>query len=246
MHSDTSAYFQADKLADLWCRIHSALEQIVITVEALNLRDKPVIPLILTFYDSIAASTVFEEIVKQTNYCFLMRLNMPPIVYSLHEFEHWISDRSLDNWSELILAKQNAHSPVMPDNRGHNYGHLNDISILFQFEWIGWIPGILIQTWYAGYAANLVHTSALGKTATDAITLQLMGVIGIILAAVTFYWLYHLVVEVKLSRWIYMLVGSISLVAYFVFLQQPQVAQTFSESWQHIFAAFLSAMMSEL
>lgn len=130
MHSDTSAYFQADKLADLWCRIHSALEQIAITVEALNLRDKPIIPLILTFYDSIAASTVFEEIVKQTNYCSLMRLNMPPIVYSLHEFEHWISDRSLDNWSELILAKQNAHSPVMPDNRGHNYGHLNDISIL--------------------------------------------------------------------------------------------------------------------
>ena len=130
MNSDTSAYFQADKLADLWCRIHYALEQISITAEALNLHDKPVIPLILTFYDSIAASIVFEEVVKQTNYCSLMKLNMPPTVYSLHEFEHWISDRSLDNWSELILAKQNSYSPIMPDNRGHKYGHLNDISII--------------------------------------------------------------------------------------------------------------------
>ena len=46
---------------------------------------------------------------------------MPPIIYSLHEFEHWISNRSLDNWSELILATQNVYAPVMPDNLGHNY-----------------------------------------------------------------------------------------------------------------------------
>ncbi len=120
MSSDTSAYFQADKLADLWCRIHSAFEQISSTVEALNLHDKPVIPLIITFYDSIAASTVFEEMVKQTDYCSRMGLNMPPIVYSLHELEHWISDRSLNNWSELILLKQNANCSVKPDNKGHN------------------------------------------------------------------------------------------------------------------------------
>jgi hypothetical protein len=130
MSSDTSAYFQADKLADLWCRIHSALEQISITVKALNLYDKPVLPLILTFYDSIAASTVFGGMVKETDYCSRMGLNMPPVVYSLHEFEHWISNRSLNNWSELILAKQNSYSPVEPDNKGHNYGHLNDVSIL--------------------------------------------------------------------------------------------------------------------
>jgi len=130
MNSDTSAYFQANMVADLWCRIHSAFEQIGITVEALNLRDKPVVPLILTYYDSIAASTVFEEMVKKTDYCSLIGLNMPPIVHSLHEFEHWTSDRSLSNWSELILAKQNPYSSVKPDNRGHNYGHLSDISIL--------------------------------------------------------------------------------------------------------------------
>jgi hypothetical protein len=130
MNSDTSAYFQADKLADLWSRIHSAYEQIGMTVKALDLNDKPVIPLILTFYDSIAASTVFNEMVKKTDYCFRMGLSMPPIVRSLHEFEHWISDRSLNNWSELILTSQNSHFSVMPDNEGHNYGHLNDVSIL--------------------------------------------------------------------------------------------------------------------
>ncbi|MGI0484728.1 hypothetical protein ACN4EK_04765 [Pantanalinema rosaneae CENA516] len=112
-------------------------------------------------------------------------------------------------------------------------------------EWIGWIPGILIQTWYAGYAANLVQTSALEQPTTDAIVLQIMGVIGVIAAAVTFYWLYRLVVEVKLSQWIHLLVGSISLVAYFGLLQHPQVAEGLSESWQHIFAVLLSAMMSQ-
>jgi hypothetical protein len=130
MSSDTSAYFQADKVAELWCRIHSAFEQISITVQALNLNDKPVIPLILTFYDSIAASSVLEEMIKQTDYCSLMGMNMLPVVHSLHEFEHWISDRSLNNWAELTLSKQNGHSCINPDNKGHNYKHLNSISIL--------------------------------------------------------------------------------------------------------------------
>ena len=127
MSADTSAYFQADKLADLWCRIHSASEQIGATVKALNLCDKPVIPLILTFYDSLAASSVFEKMIKQTNYCSRMSLNMPPILRSLHEFEHQIYNRSLNNWTELILSEQNN---VQPDNKGHNYEHLSDISIL--------------------------------------------------------------------------------------------------------------------
>ncbi|MEJ6486936.1 hypothetical protein N0Y54_37725 [Nostoc punctiforme UO1] len=88
------------------------------------------IPLIITFYDSVAASAVFEEIVRQSDYCTRMGVNIPPIVYSLHEFEHFISNRSLNNWSELILSQQNANSSVKPDNQGHNYEHLNDISIL--------------------------------------------------------------------------------------------------------------------
>ena len=129
MNSDTSSYFQAEKLAELWSRIHSASEQISTTVKFLNLCDKPVIPLILTFYDSIAASSVFEEMMKNTNYCSRMGLSMPPVVHSLHEFEHLIYNRSLNNWSELIIARHNDHSFVKPDNGGHNYKHLNDISI---------------------------------------------------------------------------------------------------------------------
>lgn len=111
-----------------------------------------------------------------------------------------------------------------------------------RFEWIGWIPGILIQIWYAGYAAHLVTTSALEKATIDTIALQFIGGTSIIVAAVMFYWLYYWVVEVKLGKWIYLLVGGISLVAYCIFLQQPQVAEVLSESWQHIFAALLSAM----
>ncbi|HEY9645663.1 MAG TPA: hypothetical protein V6C88_04790, partial [Chroococcidiopsis sp.] len=130
MPADTSAYFQADKLAVLWCRIHGAYEQISRTVKALNLHDKPIIPLILTFYDSIAASAVFEEIAKETDYCYRMGLSMPPVIHSLHEFEHWIADRSLDNWSESMLLKWNSSNFVEPDDKGHNYEHLKNISIL--------------------------------------------------------------------------------------------------------------------
>ncbi len=133
MGPETGAYFQADKVADLWCRIHSALEQVASTVEAYNLRDKPVIPLVLTFYDCIDASIVFGEAVRQTDYCTRMKIGIPPIVYSIHEFEHWTHDRSLDNWSRLKLADRDSPSSslsVKPDNRGHDYRHLDSIPIL--------------------------------------------------------------------------------------------------------------------
>ena len=130
MSSDTSSCFQAEKVADLWCRIHSACEQISATVEAFQIYDKPVIPLVLVFYDSIAASIVFKEIVKGADYCSLLNLSMPPVVYSIHEFEHLISHRSLNNWSELILSGQDGSSSIPPDNKGHNYEHLRD-SLIF-------------------------------------------------------------------------------------------------------------------
>lgn len=112
-----------------------------------------------------------------------------------------------------------------------------------KFEWVGWIPGVFIQIWYAGYAANLVQTSAIEKTTAEALILQIMGGIGIIAATKIFYWIYHSAVEVKLSKWVYILVGGISLVSYFVFLQQPHVAEELGRSWQKVFAALLSAMM---
>jgi len=128
MCADTSAYYQPDKMADIYYRIHFAIEQISVTVDALKLHDKPVIPLVLTFYDSIAAANVFQEMIRATDYCSCLGLNVIPVVYSLHEFEHWISNRSLDNWVELILAKQTGDPPIQPDNKGHNYGHLSNIS----------------------------------------------------------------------------------------------------------------------
>ena len=67
--------------------------------------------------------------IKNSDYCDRMGLKIPPIVYSIHEFEHWISDRSLDNWAELILQRQN-NLVVEPDNQGHSYKHLADINLL--------------------------------------------------------------------------------------------------------------------
>jgi len=125
MSSDTSVYFDPKGLASLWVRIHGATEQISSTIKALKLKDKPVIPLILTFYDALLASNVFESIVKSTDYCDHLNLSMPPIVRSLHEFEHWIYDRSLENWAESMLPKQ-SNSSIKPDNQGHNYRHLKD------------------------------------------------------------------------------------------------------------------------
>jgi hypothetical protein len=128
MSSDTSVCFNPKGLASLWVRIHGATEQISSTIEALKLKDKPVIPLILTFYDALLASNVFESIVKSTDYCDHLNLSMPPIVRSLHEFEDQIYDRSLENWAESMLPKQ-SNSSIKPDNQGHNYRHLKDIII---------------------------------------------------------------------------------------------------------------------
>lgn len=109
-----------------------------------------------------------------------------------------------------------------------------------RFEWIGWIPGLVIQIWYAGYAAHWVHTSALAQPTS--ISLQMVGGLGVIAATATFYGLYRLVVEVHLGRWIYSLVGGLSLVAYVFFLNHPPIAQVLSERWQQVFVALLSAM----
>jgi hypothetical protein len=129
MSANTSAYFQPNEVANLWCRIHSASEQISATIKALNLHDKPVIPLVITFYDSMTASSALENMLLQTNYCSCLGLNMPPIVHSLHEFEHSLSKRSLNNWAESILLKQNNLS-IKPDNKGHNYEHLKDVPLI--------------------------------------------------------------------------------------------------------------------
>ncbi|MEA5551881.1 hypothetical protein VB713_13090 [Anabaena cylindrica UHCC 0172] len=131
MYLDTSAYFHPEGIADTWCKIHSACEQISATVKVLkSMENKPVIPLILTFYDNIVSSETLTQIIKESDYCSRMNLTIPPIVNSLHEFEHRISNRSLDNWAELILQKYKNNSIVKPDNQGHNYKHLEDVVII--------------------------------------------------------------------------------------------------------------------
>jgi hypothetical protein len=129
MSLQTSSHFAPKGLADLWCRIHSASEQISATIKALDLQDKPVIPLIITFYDSLLASSLFEQMAFKTDYCSSLGFSIPPIVRSLHEFEHWLSDRSLNNWAELILQQQtNSSISIKPDNQGHGYRHLNSLN----------------------------------------------------------------------------------------------------------------------
>jgi hypothetical protein len=131
MSLDTSNYFDPEGIAGLWCRTHLAVEQIAATVKALDIKDKPVIPLVLTFYDSIASSALLTAMIKNSDYCGRMDLKIPPIVYSLHEFEHRIFNRSFDNWAELILqTHNNPNVCVEPDNQGHNYQHLADIQLL--------------------------------------------------------------------------------------------------------------------
>lgn len=109
----------------------------------------------------------------------------------------------------------------------------------WEFKRIGWIPGILIQVWYAGYAAHQVQLSTSGLSATHAIAIHGVGICGMVLAAVVFYWLYMHVVEVKLETWMYVLVGVVSLGAYGVLLQQPHIATLLSDSWQRVFTALL-------
>ena len=135
MSLQTSSHFDPKGLAILWCRIHLASEQISATIKALDLQDKPVIPLIITFYDSLLASDSFKKMALETDYCSILDFRIPPIVCSLHEFEHWLSDRSLNNWAELILQqKTNSSIGIKPDNQGHGYKHLNNLNFAKNFS----------------------------------------------------------------------------------------------------------------
>ncbi|WP_253188052.1 hypothetical protein [Leptolyngbya sp. 'hensonii'] len=115
-----------------------------------------------------------------------------------------------------------------------------------KFEWIGWLPGMAIQTWYAGHAAHLVQTASAGVAIEMAIALNLAGVLGMVLASVISYWLYTQVVQVSLGRWVYGLVGGLSLSAYFVLLQQPEMALRLSQGWTRVFTAVLAAFIESL
>jgi hypothetical protein len=64
------------------------------------------------------------------NYWDFMGLKIAPIVYYLHEFEEWISNRIFDNLAEFIPKKHsNLNVYIEPDNQGHNYQKLSDITL---------------------------------------------------------------------------------------------------------------------
>lgn len=128
MSADTSAYFQADKIAELWYRIHLASDQIGKTVSALNLKNKPTIPVVLTIYEGMAASEVFGDMMTKTDYCSVMGFSISPVVLSIHEFEHQLRDRSIDNWAQLTMAKR-GNSYISADDKGHSYKHLEEIPL---------------------------------------------------------------------------------------------------------------------
>lgn len=98
------------------------------TVTALGFNNKPTIPVVLTIYEGMAASEVFGDMLDKTDYCSRMGFSTPPIVLSIHEFEHQLRDRSIDNWAQLTIAKKQKLS-VAADDKGHGYRHLENIPL---------------------------------------------------------------------------------------------------------------------
>lgn len=129
MSSKVSAYFPANELAISWCRIHHAVEQISATIEGIGLLGKPIVPVIITFYDSMAASAVYREMLKSTEY-YKKQFSTAPLIYGIHEFEHETSKQSLESWAKNILAKETSFLGISSDKKGHEYSHFSDIEII--------------------------------------------------------------------------------------------------------------------
>ncbi|MDX2211681.1 MAG: hypothetical protein SFY66_00200 [Oculatellaceae cyanobacterium bins.114] len=117
---------------------------------------------------------------------------------------------------------------------------------VFKIEWVGCLPALLIQIWYAGYAAHLVHSSTLEASTEYAIAVHMTGVLGMVIAIAVFYWLYTQAFELKLRLWIYGLVAGTALSAYCVFLQQPQTAVWLSEGWTRVFIVMLGQLLESI
>lgn len=115
-----------------------------------------------------------------------------------------------------------------------------------KFAWFGWLPGIFIQVWYAGYAAALVQSETLDAALWYALAVNGTGVISVIVAAAIFYWLYIYLLEVNLGWWLYLLLGGTALSAYVVLLEQTETAAWLSESWQRVLAALLTEFVGSL
>lgn len=112
---------------------------------------------------------------------------------------------------------------------------------LRRLAWLGWLPAMVIQLWYAGYAAHWATTSTqAGPTAIAAG----FGLVAIALAAAVFYGLYAYVLELNAPDWAYGLVGGSMLLAYAGLLQRSQTAAALSRSWERVFSAVLAAWLA--
>lgn len=115
-----------------------------------------------------------------------------------------------------------------------------------KFAWFGWLPGIFIQIWHAGYAAALVQSETMDAALWYTLAVNGTGVVSVVVAAAIFYWLYIHLLEVNLGWWLYLFVGGTALSAYLVFLEQTETAAWLSESWQRVLTSLLTEFVGSL
>ncbi len=112
-------------------------------------------------------------------------------------------------------------------------------------SWPGWIAGLLVQIWYAGYAAGLVTEARRLGRGTD-LWLHATAILGLVLAAAVFYFLFSRVLDGRLKRGVYALNPAISTAAYIVFMGRADLASLLFETWQHVFRAFGEGFLESL
>jgi Na+-transporting methylmalonyl-CoA/oxaloacetate decarboxylase gamma subunit len=115
-----------------------------------------------------------------------------------------------------------------------------------KFRGFGWVPGIVIQLWYAGYAAGLVRSTTVEASTAFTIALHVAGVLGLAVAAGTFYLLFTWVADAKVDFRIPLAVFLVSLGSYFAFSRMPDVTTALSQSWSRVFEVLLGAFLDSL
>ena len=114
-----------------------------------------------------------------------------------------------------------------------------------EFRWIGWLPGLLIQVWYAGYAADLVHAeSPRGISAL----LHVTAAAGIAISG-TVFGLIHAYFDSRKGRARLAIPAAVCLVSaggYVVLLHEPALAARLASGWRTLLGPLLGAMIDSL
>jgi len=93
------------------------------------------------------------------------------------------------------------------------------------------VPGVLVQFWYAGYAASLVHAAAPQAALAERVALYLTAVLGVVLAVGVFHAIYRHVAEVYKDARVSLGVGAGATAALALFLACPPAAALVGGSW---------------